>query len=720
MKKIWYDKEANVWEEALPLGNGRLGAMVFSGAFCDRLQVNEETLWSGFPYREPKKHSLDELEPIRKLIRDGKYYEATKATSDIMSGMTSAAYVNYGSIFVEIMCERPSIDAFTVSNYRRELDLECGVCRSEFKFGNINIKKEYFVSLKDDVLIMHISSDSPIEAQMYNAVELESRTFSEDLTVFSEGRCPTKVSRYPFSIEYGEEETVHFRSGIKFLCNGEIYGGGNSLWVREATEITAVFSLCTSFNGYDKMPVSQGAEYRETCVQTLEAACRLGYETLLKRHISEYRKYYDRVSLSLGGEDFSKLPTDKRLERAALGENDNGLAVLLFDYARYLTISASQKDGQPMNLQGIWNKRVVAPWFSNYTMNINTEMNYWPTETFDLPECHIPLFSMLRELKSRGNVFGLRGWASWHNSDLWRLNNEVTKGVLWGYWIMGGFWCSRHIWEHYLHTRDIEFLRENYDILTGACEFLEDYMIEDESGKLVSSPSTSPENEFLIDGKCCAVCEGSAMDMSIIYDLFDKTSKAGKILGADVTHYNKIREKLKPIKFGHDGRILEWGREFEEKELGHRHISQLYGFFPSDIFDFEEYKDAVEKTLRVRLENGGGHTGWSNAWIACVYARLCDSESFMKYLKNMYARSIYPNLFDAHPPFQIDGNFGIAAAICECLMQSHNGEVKLLPALPQEWDTGEVRGFVTRTGEKVDFAWSSGKLTYFKRRDNKR
>ncbi len=224
MKKIWYDKEANVWEEALPLGNGRLGAMVFSGAFCDRLQVNEETLWSGFPYREPKKHSLDELAPIRKLIRDGKYYEATKATSDIMSGMTSAAYVNYGSIFVEISCERPSIDAFTVSNYRRELDLECGVCRSEFKFGNINIKKEYFVSLKDDVLIIHISSDSPIEAQMYNAVELESRTFSEGLTVFSEGRCPTKVSTYPFSIEYGEEETVHFRSGIKFLCNGEIYG----------------------------------------------------------------------------------------------------------------------------------------------------------------------------------------------------------------------------------------------------------------------------------------------------------------------------------------------------------------------------------------------------------------------------------------------------------------------------------------------------------------
>ncbi len=313
-----------------------------------------------------------------------------------------------------------------------------------------------------------------------------------------------------------------------------------------------------------------------------------------------------------------------------------------------------------------------------------------------------------KDFCEKGNTFGLRGWSAWHNSDIWRFNYEATKDTLWGYWQMGGFWGVRHIWEHYIHTRDEAFLTEYYPVMTGACEFLEDWMIEDEDGRLTTSPSTSPENRFIYNGEICSVCEGSAMDLTIIYDVFDKTVKAGKHLGRDTSNFENLMQRLKHVKIGSDGRINEWNEEFEEYEPGHRHISHLYGFFPADVLSYEMYGAAVKRSLEVRLKNGGGHTGWSNAWIAVVFARLGDSERVAAHIKNMFAKSIYPNMFDAHPPFQIDGNFGICRAICEALMQSHNGELKLLPALPAEWKSGEVRGMVTENGEKINFRWSNG------------
>ena len=720
MKKLWYEKEAVNWEEALPIGNGRIGAMVFSGALNDKLQLNEDTLWSGYPNKCTKKHSMEEVYEIRKLTENKEYEKAYEKTKDTMFGVHSDSYVPYGNLYVDIVPENIRYFASegqdnndVIANYTRELDMTNGIAKASFTYNGINVEKEYFVSLKDDVLVIHIKSSEKLQFHIFEACQLEHSAKFCDNEIITEGRCPTEVSMYTNTVEYDEhKESIRFLSRVGINTNGGSFGGGNSLWVKSADDLTIIFSIKTSFNGYDKMPVSEGKEYKNASKEALKNAKSFTYDELKSRHIKEYQKYFDRTDLILCGEDYSKIPTDERIKRMGNGTIDNELVSLLFDFGKYLTISSSKEGTQPSNLQGIWNDKLIAPWHSNYTMNINTQMNYWPTETLNLPEFHMPLMVMLKEFSKKGNAFDLPGWSSWHNSDIWRFNYEATKEALWGYWQMGGFWSVRHIWEHYLHTNDKDFLEEYYPVMSGAAQFLEKWMYENKDGYLTTCPSTSPENRFLIGDKPCAVCEGSAMDMSIIYDLYDKLIKAGKVLGKDTSEYEKILGRLKPVKIGKDGRILEWGEELKESELGHRHISHLYGFFPSDIWaDNDEYTAATKKTLETRLENGGGHTGWSNAWIANVYARLHDGESTMKHIRNMFKKSIYPNMFDAHPPFQIDGNFGIASAICEALLQSHKGKIEYLPALPKEWKSGEVKGFRTRTGETVSFKWNNGEIT---------
>lgn len=702
-RKLWYCRPALEWVEALPVGNGRIGAMVYSNPCDDIVQINEDTLWTGYPNRETRKHDMCEVQKIRSLIKSGKYYEATQATSDSMLNIRSEKYLPYGDLHIDIAGSESKIE-----NYRRELDMSTGIVKAEYMHNGGMIWKETFVSLKDDVLVIHIKSKQHKILHVYQSVFTDHKINTNGNVMQVTGHCPTNNH-----MEYEDgKESVHYCSMLQARINeddGYFLSGGNSMSIIDPHEVTFVFAIKTSFNGYDKMPVSEGAEYMEACKKTIADAAQFSYEELRERHIKEYKKYFDRVELEIDGENPEQIPTDERIKNAAAGAADNGLVTLLFDYARYLMITGSAEGTQPMNLQGIWNSSMFPPWNCNYTMNINTQMNYWAVETCNLPECHMPFLNMIRELSEKGNNFGLNGWSSWHNSDLWRFNYEATNGVLWGYWQMGGFWSVRHIWEHYLHTRDKHFLEEYYPILCGAADFLSEWMCENDEGYLVTCPSTSPENEFYYDGKRCAVCEGSAMDMSIIYDLFDKLIKASEVLECDCAKYKHIFDRLAPIKTGADGRILEWGREFEETELAHRHISHLYGLFPSDIWSGRpDYIAAAEKSLKVRLDNGGGGTGWSNAWIANVYARLKNGERVMHHIRHMFQKSIYPNMFDAHPPFQIDGNFGICSAICEALMQSHTGKIELLPALPPEWKSGTVKGFVTRTGDVIDFKWKDG------------
>ena len=715
MSKLWYTKEATTWEEALPVGNGRIGAMIFSGAVNDRIQINEETLWTGYPNKEKRMHSADEIIPIRKLVEEGKYTEANKAVSDTMLDIKCDAYVTYGSIYVEIMTTRSEHTGYTdISDYKRELDMKTGIVKTSYKLNGCPITKEYFVSLADDVLVMNIQCAQKRHFNIYHTIPLEHNTIHTDRGMKFAGRCPSGPD-----LEYDNNETVHFASHMDAITNssdqgpwGLGYKASGSYMRVGGTSITLVFSLKTSFNGFDKMPVSQGKEYENACTDTLRSAMSMTYEELKERHIKKHSSLFDRVSLRIDGKDYADEPTDIRIAKAAEGRCDNGLVNLLFDYARYLTIAGSQPGTQPMNLQGIWNDKMLPPWNCDYTININTQMNYWMTETCNLPECHMPVFAMLEDFCKKGNTFGFEGWSVWHNTDLWRFNHEATKEPLWGYWQMGGFWLLRHIWEHYIHTTDKEFLEGMYPVMTGATAFLRQWMYRDKEGLWTTCPSTSPENEFLHNGENCAVCQGSAMDLEICRDVFDKTVKAGKILGKDTSQDELILANIKPVAIGTDGRILEWSKELTEAEPGHRHISHLYGLFPSDIWADGSYDEAVAKTLQYRLDNGGGHTGWSNAWIANIYARLGNGEGVINCINTMFQKSIYPNMLDAHPPFQIDGNFGICSAICEALVQSHTGETKLIPALPKEWKSGEVRGFVTRTGKTISFRWKDGKAEF--------
>ncbi len=704
MQKLWYKQEAKVYEEALPLGNGRIGAMVYGGPISDKISLNEETLWAGYPKRCEYSNSMEDVKIIRELVKDKRYYDATQKVRSIMHGDFAMPYVPYGDLYIDIISQGSQ-----VLDYTRELNISDGIFTSSYKLNGVAIKKEAFVSLKDDVFVVNIKSDKNIKVHAHQSVVLENSAKMIDGSVQIKGRCPTFISKYTNTVEYDKnKESVHFCSHAAFVSDGQVYGGGNSLWA-EGANITLLFSIKTSFNGYNKMPVSEGKEYINESINTLNKAKSYTYDELKKRHIDFYKSQFDRVSLEIDGEEYSSIPTDERLKNVKNGVNDNGFITLLFDYARYLIISSSQKDTEASNLQGIWNDKLIPQWHSNYTINMNTEMNYWGVETVNLPECHFPVFKMLKDFSEIGNEFGLRGWATWHTTDMWRFNRESYINPHWGYWKMGGFWLLRDIWEHYLHTKDTEFLKEYYPVMLGACEFLEDWMYENNEGFLTTCPSTSPENEFIHDGKSCSVCEGCAMDMEIIYDVFDKTIKTGEILGFDTGHYKNILSKLKPVKIGKDGRILEWGEELEELEIGHRHMAHLYFMYPGDMLDSKEYWDAGKKSLITRLsaQNRDDSCGWADIWSATMFARLKDGDSALGYIKNKFIKNnLLDNLINqACNIIQVDGSMGILAPILEMLIQSHKGKIELLPALPKEWKSGRAKGFITRTGEKISFEW---------------
>lgn len=703
MRKLWYKKSAKNWNEALPIGNGRLGAMFFGDPIFDRIQINEETLWSGYPGEDDTLYDSDFVNSVRELVKNKKYGEAQDTIKSLLHGKETAAYLSYGYFNIDIIEERSEL-----TDYYRKLNLENAVAAAKFTLNGNKIEKSAFVSLADDVIVYRIKSERCISVRLTSGCELQHSISTKDGEIVTDGRCPTYVSVYDKRLEYDDDkESIPFRSVLKVIPisnNVKVYGG-SSLRV-SGTDFMLIFSLKTGFNGYDKQPISEAKEYKNACLECLSSACAFTYEELLIRHEAEYKKYFDRVSFTLEGEDFDE-PTDERLKKAGDGRVDNKLITLLFDYSRFLAICSCGIGTQPTNLQGIWNEELAPLWRCNYTVNINTQMNYWTVNACDLPELHLPLFKMLRELKERGNHFGLRGWSLFHNTDIWRDNGIKSFYPSASWWVTGGAWLCRHIWEHYAHTRDLDFLKENYDVLVGQAEFLEDYMTE-KDGELIISPSVSPENYFMFNGKKCGVSEWSAMDQEICIDFFDKMVKMTDALNKDSSHYKSILKKIKPTLIGSDGRLLEWNEELEEEDPGHRHTAHIYGFHPADVLTGEEYASAVRKSLEIRLQHNDksfGQVGWACAWIACFYARLGDSEAFIEQVRRFIKGSLYNNMLSICTIFQIEANFGIASAIIEAIVQSHTGKIVTAPAIPKEWTHGEIKGIVVRTGEKIDFKW---------------
>ena len=701
MSSLWYNKPAGCWEEALPIGNGRLGAMIFGNPLRERFQLNEDSVWfGGFAERE-NPHSLKKLEEIRKLVKEGSAAEAEKLMVCAISGTPpqQRVYQPLGDLLIDFT-------GFTeeIEDYRRELCLDSALHRVSFTCGGNPIKRVDFSTSVDQCLVSHISSDAPgkisLTAQLSRGVFYNESGAAGDDTVFIAGQTGSNG--------------VGFCAMMKITAvNGTVCTVGDHIMVNGADSVQLMVTAATTFRV--ECPKTE-------CLRLLKNASQFSYEQLAERHTKDHEQYYGRVRLELSNvEELDALPTDERLNRLRETGCDNGLIKTYFDLGRYLMLSGSRPGSLPMTLQGIWNQDMVPSWDSKYTININTEMNYWPAETCALGECHFPLFDHVKRMQKRGsvtakNMYGCRGFVAHHNTDLWADCAPEGDYIPGTYWLMGGAWLSLHMWEHYLFNPDTQYLREVYPVLREAALFFADFATP-YNEYLTVCPTLSPENSYIDkNGDKVSVSAGAAMDYQILRDIFNACIEATEILGIDedmAELFKSVRDKLPPDRIGQNGQLMEWIEDYKEAEPGHRHISHLYALYPSaqiSVAKTPELAKAAERTLELRLKNGGGHTGWSLAWIINLYARLRKPQALYGNIIRLLTQSTQPNLLDSHPPFQIDGNFGGTAGVAEALIQSDRERILLLPSLPAEWPSGQLCGVRVRGGAGVDIEWENGAL----------